>query len=1188
MTNFNNWFEITSLKMTRTNTYIQSRNTLQAYNILDTLPEKEYDNITELIAHICNVPISFVSLLDTERQFFKSGYGIDINETPIEHSFCKHAVKSPDDIFIVLNARKDNRFKNNPLVTGKPNFVFYAGVPLITPRGNPIGTLCVVDNKEKKINDYQKRALKNLANQVVALLELRKSRLDIKNSKLKYETLFRSSPQAVLLFSYEENKFLDANAAAKKLFGFSANEIKKMGLAEIGLQKLSQETLDLSNLKQKELHTLLVGDQKVVKVEITTSELLLEGKKCCLMVCNDRTEQIIQENRKKIVDAISNIFNREKTIKGCLKKLLQYIYKFGEFNLTEIWLTDSTSSKLLQAATFTNTTVGYTFYAKSQSVKSFFRGEGLPGTVWETKKSNIWDNVDKKNLFIRKKAAQKSGLTKVFGIPLFHNKEIIGVLVCGIEKSNRLYPYFTDVLKQMGNFIGSEIIRKQSEIELNSFFQHSPDILAIAGPEGHFRKVNPAFTKLMGYTDIELTSQPFENFVFSTDTKDTLKEFKETISGERHSNNFVNRYITKSGDIKWIAWSSSDLIREEGLAFCYGRDITEQKNMQNLLDNANKLARIGSWEVDLVKNTVYWSDITRQIHEVDDDFVPDTTNTIGFYKENYQKTINKIFTDCIENKKPIDFEMPIITAKKREVWIRIIGRAEYENNKCVKLSGSFQDINQKKKAEIELKTILNEKNTILESIKDGFFTIDKNWMITYWNREAEKILRVKRQNILGENLWEVFSDSEELSFFKKYQKAMKSGVVVHFEEFYPSLNIWMELSIYPSKKGLSTYFKNITTRKIAEEKLRQSNERFEIAAEATNDAIWDWDFKKKTLSWGKGFETLFGYKIEDHKPNLKTWTDRIHPEDLERVIGNLNEVIQLNDEKHFEAEYRFKKSNESYAYVVDRGIVVRNKSNEVERMIGAMTDITFRKNYEKKLRSLNVKLRNHSRELQISNAELEQFAYIASHDLQEPLRMVTRFLSQLEKKYNDKLDEKARQYIFFAVDGAKRMRQIILDLLHFSRVGRLNEIKEAVNINKIIDDYSTLRKELIGQKAVTLIKNKLPEIYSFKTPVTQIFHNLIDNSIKYSREKVKPIIEINSKEEDEYWEFSVKDNGIGIEEEYFEKIFIIFQRLHDKEEYSGTGMGLAIVKKIIDNMGGKIRVESTPNEGSTFYFTLKK
>ena len=226
--------------------------------------------------------------------------------------------------------------------------------------------------------------------------------------------------------------------------------------------------------------------------------------------------------------------------------------------------------------------------------------------------------------------------------------------------------------------------------------------------------------------------------------------------------------------------------------------------------------------------------------------------------------------------------------------------------------------------------------------------------------------------------------------------------------------------------------------------------------------------------------------------------------------------------------------------------------------------------------------------MQQSNEELEQFAYVASHDLQEPLRMVTSFLSLLEKKYDNQLDAKAQQYIHFAVDGAKRMRQIILDLLEFSRVGRIREELDQVNINALVETITSLYREKIEELNASIVFENLPTIESYETPVYQLLQNLISNSLKYHSVIEPPRVEISVVEQEDDWLFTVKDNGIGIDPSYHAKIFQLFQRLHTKNEYTGSGIGLSLCKKIIDDLKGKIWVESEEGKGCTFYFTLPK
>jgi PAS domain S-box-containing protein len=276
-------------------------------------------------------------------------------------------------------------------------------------------------------------------------------------------------------------------------------------------------------------------------------------------------------------------------------------------------------------------------------------------------------------------------------------------------------------------------------------------------------------------------------------------------------------------------------------------------------------------------------------------------------------------------------------------------------------------------------------------------------------------------------------------------------------------------------------------------------------------------------------------------------------------------------------------------YWVDTTIVpFLDDAGKPYQYVAIRTDITERKKAEAHLIELNNNLQKHAKELAVSNADLEQFAYVASHDLQEPLRMVTSFLTQLEKKYGDVIDDKGKRYIAFAVDGAKRMRQIILDLLEFSRVGRTEDTNEELDLNELVEEIKILFRKQVEEKKAVIEADRLPVIHAYKTPMRQVFQNLISNALKYTRAEVPCRIHIAVKESEKEWQFEIADNGIGISEEFYDKIFIIFQRLHNRDEFSGTGMGLAVTKKIIENQGGKIWLSSEEGKGTSFYFTILK
>ncbi len=478
--------------------------------------------------------------------------------------------------------------------------------------------------------------------------------------------------------------------------------------------------------------------------------------------------------------------------------------------------------------------------------------------------------------------------------------------------------------------------------------------------------------------------------------------------------------------------------------------------------------------------------------------------------------------------------------------------------------------------------------TTLESIQDGFYALDKNWVVTYWNKEIENISKVKREEIIGKNFWEYFTKLIQLKFYSEFHRAVAENVPVRFEEYLSPTEQWFDVSAFPSDNGITVYSKDITERKQIEQKIRSERKLLRILIDNLPDTIYFKDTEARKLISNKVDLLLQGVSNEEEvlgKTDLELYNSKNacigYDQDLEilatgKSIINYEETFTTNDGR--------------LLWLLTSKIPIYDDSKKIIGILGIGRDITKRKLTEQQLESVNKELQKYVQQLLISNAELEQFAYIASHDLQEPLRMITSFLSQIERKYKDIIDEKGKQYIFYAVDGAKRMRQIILDLLEFSKVGKAEEKVELIDLNDLVNEILVLYRKQIKERKAVILSDTLPSVLASKSSMRHVFQNLISNSLKYvsTKEGVIPQINISVKSEGNDWVFAIKDNGIGIDSQYFEKIFIIFQRLHSKGEYSGTGIGLAITKKIIENLEGRIWVESVPNQGSTFYFTIPK
>ena len=359
---------------------------------------------------------------------------------------------------------------------------------------------------------------------------------------------------------------------------------------------------------------------------------------------------------------------------------------------------------------------------------------------------------------------------------------------------------------------------------------------------------------------------------------------------------------------------------------------------------------------------------------------------------------------------------------------------------------------------------------------------------------------------------------------------------------------------------------DITERKLNEEELLLKNR----AIHSTNNGVIIVDAvqpDQPTIFCNAAFEKLTGYsKSEIIGKNCRILQGEDHDQPgLEEIRNAIREGREARSELR---NYRKDGSlfwNELYI------APIKNTRGDLTHFVGIQNDITETKEARE--------------ELARSNAELQQFAYVASHDLQEPLRMVASYTQLLQKRYKDKLDKDANEFIQFAVDGANRMKRLIQDLLQYSRLGSTNDQAEIVDCHELLNQVTTNLSSVLQDTQGILTHDELPKLHANQTQLLQLFQNLIGNALKF-RGSDPPEVHVSAKRQNSHWLFSVHDNGIGIPREQQEKIFAVFQRLHSRSEFEGTGIGLAICKRIVERHGGRIWVESTPGKGSTFFFVL--
>ncbi len=416
------------------------------------------------------------------------------------------------------------------------------------------------------------------------------------------------------------------------------------------------------------------------------------------------------------------------------------------------------------------------------------------------------------------------------------------------------------------------------------------------------------------------------------------------------------------------------------------------------------------------------------------------------------------------------------------------------------------------------------------------------------------------------------------------------------------------------------------------EKLLKSEASLAEAQRIAGIGNWDWEISTNELSWSDEVYRIFGLKPQEFRANNDFFFGILHKDDRNYVQATVSKSLQ--GKKPYNFYYRIVTPEGSEKIIHEQAGVSFDVEGKPLRMTGTIQDVTSRRKTEEELnryrnnleamveeRTVELKkindqlkteitnrkeiekiLKTKTCELTQSNEELGRFAYVASHDLQEPLRKVVSYTELFESKYKGFLDKKADKYIDYIIDGAKRMQELISDLLRFSQVGNHKKEFEPVDCNNVLDTVLFNLQLMINENHATVHYETLPEIIADRVQIIQLFQNLIGNAIKY-RTKEAPVIKVlaspienSSKDNGESaagdknipsrWLFSVSDNGIGIDEQHKERIFLMFHRLHGRLEYSGTGIGLAISKKIVERHGGHIWVESESGKGSTFYFFL--
>jgi PAS domain S-box-containing protein len=500
-----------------------------------------------------------------------------------------------------------------------------------------------------------------------------------------------------------------------------------------------------------------------------------------------------------------------------------------------------------------------------------------------------------------------------------------------------------------------------------------------------------------------------------------------------------------------------------------------------------------------------------------------------------------------------------------------------------------EDLNEKARQLLHANEELRRRElwlkTIFDNAPDAIIATDLNFKIMEWNKTAEHMYGFPREEAIGRSAEQLIPADRVAP-----QKNQSPGKPQPLNEYWSGeLNqvtsegkqilVLSSCAFIKNEEGRPVGYLGInhdmTELKRMEENLRESDKIYHLLVnEIADHAIIFLDRQGRIALWNKGAEKISGYKEEEIVG--ESHAVFYSADDLSEGIPEKALKEAARDGKlHFSGWRVRKDKTRFWAEVVLTAL--RDENGNLQGFIKITRDYSEQKKAAEEILK-------RTEELKRSNAELEQFAYVASHDLQEPLRMVTSYVQLLAQRYQGQLDKDAHDFIEYAVDGTSRMKTLIYSLLEYSRINRVKEF-EYIDMRDImqeaLDDLSVSIKE--SNARVTF--ESMPVIYGDKVLVGQLFQNLIGNALKFCGDRA-PEIYINGERSGEEYLFVVRDNGIGIQKEYYEKIFVIFKRLHTKDQYPGTGIGLAICKKIVERHEGRIWVESEPGKGSSFYFTI--
>ena len=663
---------------------------------------------------------------------------------------------------------------------------------------------------------------------------------------------------------------------------------------------------------------------------------------------------------------------------------------------------------------------------------------------------------------------------------------------------------------------------------------------------------------------------------------------------------FHNRYRCCDGNYRWLLWRAAP-DNERKLIYAVARDVTEQKRTED------RLELVGSWQRAILDSANF------TIISCRPDGIIETMNANALRELGYSadELVGKVTPEILHDRDEVaaragelsrELGMPVEPGFGTFIAKANLGRTDEHEWTYIRKDGTRfpirlsitalrddsgdiagylgigTNLTERRRAEAAGRTAVRQMQAIMDNASAVIFMKDLDGRYLMINRTYEELFHTSRADMVGKSDEDIFPPEMARAFQENDRQVIAAGKSVQFEEIAPHDDgphtyLSVKFPLYNSAGGVSSVCgiaTDITERKRDEEAVRESESQMRAILDHAVEGIITMGEDRVIQTFNAAAVEMFGYEPEEvigknvnvlmpepYHAAHDGYVDRYLRTGEKRIIGTRIEVPgRRKDGSKFPIELS----------------VSETEIGGRKLFTGMVHDITMRKEIEA--------------ELLRSNRDLEQFAYIASHDLKEPLRMVSNYVQLIERRYSTRLDDEAREFIGYAVDGAQRMRSLIDGLLDYSRVGTRGRPPVPTDSGAVLRDVGENLRLAIDESGASIVRETaLPQVLADGIQLAQVFQNLISNALKF-RGADAPLIRIGARREDGRWVFSVCDNGIGIGKQFADRIFVIFQRLHTREQYEGTGIGLAVCKKIVERHGGRIWMESKPGGGTTFFFTF--